>query len=221
MVLSGSAVQAVIFDMDGLLIDSEPIWAEVESRFLKRHGCRYDEEVARQYLGMRITDALGVIGRHYGIAGSPEAFLAEWVETYLQLTAGGIPLRPGAAEAVEELHGHFRLAIASSSPRRLIQRVVELFHWQKAIAAIQSGEEVQRGKPAPDIFLAAARQLAAAPARCLVLEDSLNGVRAAKAAGMLCFAVPSLEFHSPDEFGEADGVFHDLHEVRQALLPGQ
>lgn len=218
MVVEPAKLEAVIFDLDGLLIDSEPIWARVEARFLERRGLHYDQEIARQYLGRRVIDLIGDFQRDFGIRGEPEALLQEWVDDYLQLTAQGIPLRPGAQEAVQELSSRYRLAIASSSPLHLIRRVVKLFHWEDYLTAVQSGDQVKHGKPAPDIFLAAAAQLGVGPARCLVLEDSLAGVSAAKAAGMFCFAVPNLDFYPAEAYGEADAIYPTLHEVRHALL---
>ncbi|HEY8348013.1 MAG TPA: HAD family phosphatase, partial [Symbiobacteriaceae bacterium] len=129
MAVKPADIHAIIFDLDGLLIDSEPIWTRVETLFLERRGLRYDPELGRQSLGRRVIDVIRFYQEHYGFSGNPEELLNEWIEDYLALTARGIPLRPGADEAVKELSRRYTTAIASSSPRPLIERVVAMFHW--------------------------------------------------------------------------------------------
>lgn len=211
------SITAVIFDMDGLLIDSEPIWAEAEARLLAGRGITFDQEFSKLFFGRWISDALKGMQEQFGLQGDLDQLAREWAEHFCTICAERLPLRPGANEIIRHLHGRVPMAIASSSPRRVIDQVVRTFQWDRYIRGTRAGEEVQNGKPAPDIFLAAAALLGVEPARCLVLEDSPAGVRAAKAAGMHCLAVPSREFFPLEAFAEADAICDTLFAASAAI----
>jgi len=182
---------AFIFDMDDLLIRSGTIWDRAAQIVLQRQGHTWTPELGAQYKGM---NALGVTASlHNALALElPLAqFLHEYRETLLQEFAAAIEPMPGALHLVHSLHPLRPLALASGSPLQLIEMVLERLEIAACFTVVLSSETVPRGKPHPDVFLAAAQKLAVPAVDCLVFEDSLVGVQAACAAGMRCFAVPS------------------------------
>src|SRR3989442_13389089 len=131
-----------------------------------------------------------------------------------------LPLIPGAVEAVRRLAARFPLAVASSSNRPLIDAVLEVAGLTEYFQATVASEEVERGKPAPDVYLEAARRLGVPPERCAAVEDSHNGIRSAKAAGMRCIAIPNPHFPPGDALDEADVVVSDLASLTPAMIEG-
>lgn len=210
---------AVIFDMDGLLVDSEPLWQEVEDNLLTRRGYNINPEIRHSLIGMRMADFWGAMVREYQIPESPDTLIREVTHDMVTAIPGHVDQRPGAQELLDFLHAHgVPCAIASSSPMAIIRAVVDSEGWHDHFKAFVSGDQVPNGKPAPDIYLEAARQLGANPADCLSLEDSRNGARAAAAAGTVCYAVPDLSHGHPDQFAEiTPHVYASLHDVREAL----
>lgn len=201
--------------MDGLLVDSEILWRRAETTLLAQHGQSYDEEVANRHMGMRIDEACEIMIQAYGLPLEPVAFSEQIVEELLAEFERGLARMPGA-EAMMAQAAAFDgpVAIASSSPMRVVRFVVELFGWGPRVDVLCAGSEVARGKPAPDVFLLAAERMGLRPAQCLVFEDSVNGARAARAAGMRCVAVPDPAFHAPEAFeGIADLVLPSLEGV--------
>lgn len=184
-----SPIQAVLFDMDGVLVDSEPIYFEIERSSFLHFGASVDEEEHHGYVGITLeTMWRRVLDKHRIHAGL-EQVLSHHKE--MVLTALARHERLEAMPDVECLLRYLQerqvpLAVASSSPRALIEIIMERTGLGKYFDVVVSGEEVDRGKPAPDIFLRAAGLLNAEPASCLVIEDSRNGVQAAKSAGMRC-----------------------------------
>ncbi|MBI3977977.1 MAG: HAD family phosphatase [Chloroflexi bacterium] len=209
--------KAIIFDMDGLLVDSEPLWAEAQRTLLRRRGLSWDPELFRRMMGRRPADAMRTIQQHYRLTGDTAALTGELIADVLQLYRQGVPLRPGAHDLVAAVAPSHRLAIASSSPREIIETVVALCGWDRLFGVLCSGDEVPRGKPAPDVFLAAATALDVSPVECLVLEDSPTGVAAALAADMTCYAVPSQELFTAADFPCAHAIIESLVEVLPLL----
>jgi HAD superfamily hydrolase (TIGR01509 family) len=157
-----------------------------------------------------------------GLEESPEEIDAEVVRRMQARYAAELPLIDGAVEAVRRVAGSFRLALASSSNRPLIDLVLELAGLVPSFAATVSSEEVERGKPSPDVFLEAARRLGVAPERCAAVEDSANGIRAASAAGMRVVAIPNRRYPpSADALALADVVLESLAELTPATLTGE
>ena len=211
--------QAVIFDMDGLLVDSEPLWHLVETEMLRARGKDWNLEFQKDLIGLRLTDFWARMVSGYELTEAAEDLIAE-------ATAGmvrGIPEqahpRPGASELLAYLHGRgIPMAIASSSPMALIDAVVEARSWTQYFQVWVSGDDVAHGKPAPDIYLETARRLGYQPHHVLTLEDSRNGARSAVAAGMVCYAVPDPTHNTHADFeGVTPYVFDSLHEVRELL----
>jgi HAD superfamily hydrolase (TIGR01509 family) len=217
--MSAFCPQAVIFDMDGLLVDSEPVWQQVEDGLLSRRGYVLDPTIRHGLIGMRMTDFWGAMTKAYGMPETPDTMIAEVTANMVAAIPGHVDQRPGAQDLLDFLHARgMPCAIASSSPMAIIQAVVESEGWHGCFDVFVSGDQVPNGKPAPDIYLEAARQLGVDPAACLSLEDSTNGARAAVAAGTVCYGIPDLSHGYPDQFSDiTPHVFASLHDVREAL----
>ena len=183
--------QAIIFDMDGVLIDSEPIWNEVRVEFAAACGKPWTEALQRSVMGVS-TRAWGEVMRQ-GL-GCPQPVEQVIDDVGRRMTAHyrrHLPLLPGALQAVRLAAGAYPVALASGSMSMLIDHVLDATGLRPLIGVVVYGDTVERGKPAPDIYLEAARRLGVAPAACLGIEDSANGLRALHAAGMKAIAVPS------------------------------
>ena len=181
-----------IFDMDGLLVDSEPVWHEVEVAVFRRHGVPMTVQRCLETKGMFLGDAVAHwFGRYPWEGATTGEVAAEIVDAMARRLAEAVPLKPGALHALDFcLHRGARTALASSSPRRLIEVVLDRVGLREKFAVVRSAEDEAAGKPDPAIFLSTARLLGVEPGRCVVFEDSPAGVRAARAAGMACVAVP-------------------------------
>ena len=187
-------LQAVLWDMDGLLVDSEPIWTLAEQELATRLGGVWDEQIKAAIVGTRLDVAVPAILTHFGVEPTAEAVedASGWLlDRMVQLYAGDLPLLPGAGELLEALADEgVPQALVSSSYRVLVDAV--LAHGTGPFAVTVAGDEVAEGKPAPEPYQRAARQLGVDPARCVVLEDSPSGVTAGLAAGCAVLAVPSV-----------------------------
>jgi HAD superfamily hydrolase (TIGR01509 family) len=193
-----STTTAVVFDLDGVLIQSEEVWDEVREAYVRERGGRYDEEIQRAMMGMSSPEWSRYLHETAGVPDEPEEINAEVVRRMLAAYRSHLPLIDGAVEAVRRLAGDFTLAVASSSNRPLIDGVLEAAGIAGCFAATVSSEEVARGKPAPDVYLEAARRLGMEPSACAAIEDSHGGIRSAKAAGMRVVAIPNPTY-PPDE----------------------
>ena len=211
---------AIIFDMDGLLVDSEPVWHEVEVDLIESFGYVYSDEVRSMGIGMRVDEFAAILQQHYPkLGGSAEAIESAITERLLSLPPERIKARPGADEIVRyTADQQIPRAIASSSSQIVIEHFVRLMGWEALIPNRYSAQFMARGKPAPDIYLHAADQLGLPPQSCLALEDSRAGTLAAQAAGMTCFTVPDLSHSTLDEFADInDRVFADLFGVMDEI----
>jgi HAD superfamily hydrolase (TIGR01509 family) len=196
----------VIFDMDGVLVDSEPLHQEVERKIFEELGLNIPEEQHFSFIGMAPLKVWSIIRDRYGLEENATTLKArEQGRKYHLFRRREIPLIDGVEELLKILHakGH-SLALASSSPRRIIDLFTTKTNTKSYFEFLLCGEEVPNGKPEPDIFLEAARRLETSPSDCVVIEDSANGVRAAKAAGMRCIG-----FQNPHS-GMQDLVMADL-----------
>lgn len=183
---------SVIFDLDGTLVDSEPNYYASGRRTLERHGVTgFTWEEHARFIGIGTLETLEILKDRYGIAARVEQLLAEQNETYLELARAGTEVFPQMRKLVARLHAEgVPMAVASGSSREAIDAVLAGTGLDSLLTTAVSAEEVARGKPAPDVFLEAARRLGAAPADCVVFEDAAPGARAARAAGMDCVAIP-------------------------------
>lgn len=208
--------QAIIFDMDGLLVDSEPVWHEVEVELIESCGYAYLDEIREASVGIRVDEFAAILQRHYPKLGdTPAAIEAAITERMLNLPPGRIKAKPGADELLRYVADRgVRRAIASSSSQAIIEHFVGLTRWEELIPQRYSAEFMERGKPAPDIYLHAAERLGCAPETCLALEDSRFGTMAALAAGMTCYTVPDLSHSSMEDFAEINNkIYHSLYDV--------
>ena len=216
--------QAIIFDMDGLLVNSEPVWHEVEVELIESFGYTYLDEIRDVSIGMRVDEFAAILQGHYPKLGdSPAAIESAITNRMLNLPPGRIKTMPGADELVRyAAERNIPRAIASSSSQAIIEHFVGLMRWEEKIPQRYSAEYMERGKPAPDIYLHAAEQLGYAPETCLALEDSRFGTMAALAAGMTCYTVPDLSHSSIADFaGINKNVYRSLHEVLDKVRQGR
>ncbi len=207
---------AIIFDMDGLLVDSEPLWHAAELEMIEGAGYSYAEAVREQTIGVRVDEFARIIHRHYPRVGaSPAAIIEDITARILAMRRAQVQPRPGAEAIIRfAVERQIPRAIASSSWDSVIDHFVGLLGWDKWIPRRYSAQHMARGKPAPDIYLYAAEELGIAPARCLALEDSRAGTQAAIAAGMTCFTVPDLSHSNLDDFADINQfVYESLHDV--------
>ena len=207
-------IEAVVFDMDGVLIDSEPMWREVEREVFASVGIELTDEDLYPTMGVRVAD---VVERWYRRQPWSEPSRERVAETIVDDVARAVRERgvllDGALGAVDRvLSLGLGVALASSSPMPLILAVISLDGLAERFDVVVSGEDEELGKPDPAVYLSAARRLDVPPERCLAVEDSINGVRAAKAAGMLCVAVPAVGGHD-DIPTEADLVLGSIGEL--------
>jgi len=212
-------IDAVVFDLDGVLIESEEVWDAVRAAYVRERGGRYDAEVQRAMMGMSSTEWSRYLHDSAGVADEPQAINDDVVRRMLSVYREHLPLLPGAAEAVRRLAARLPLGLASSSNRALIDTVLEVSGLTPFFAATVSSEEVARGKPAPDVYLEAARRLGVDPTRCAAVEDSHGGIRSAKAAGMRVIAIPNRSY-PPDEesLALADVAIGSLDELAPELV---
>jgi HAD superfamily hydrolase (TIGR01509 family) len=216
----GSAsFDAVVFDMDGVLVDTEHLWDEVREELTEEWGGRYTREAQEAMMGMSSLEWSRYLHEKVGLREPPEVINDEVVRRMLARYATDLPVVPGAVDAVRRLAAEgLRLALASSSNRELIDAVLLRLRLSALFEATVSSEEVARGKPAPDVYLEAARRLGLDPTRCVAIEDSASGIRAAHAAGMRVIAYPNR--HYPPSSGVlalADAVVDSPNELMTAL----
>jgi HAD superfamily hydrolase (TIGR01509 family) len=199
-------IEAVVFDLDGVLIDSEHVWDEVRRQLAEERGGRWSDMASRDMMGMSSPEWSRYMRDVVGLDDEPEAISAEVVRRLEARYRAEIPLIPGAEQAVERLAARWPLGLASSSNRELIDLVLETSGLDRYFQTTVSSEEVARGKPAPDVFLETARGLGSPPTRCAAVEDSENGIHAAKAAGMRTIAIPNPQFPPAEDALEAADV---------------
>jgi HAD superfamily hydrolase (TIGR01509 family) len=212
-------IAAVIFDLDGVLLDSEQLWNQAKEGLVRATGGRWRDDAPRAMMGMSSGEWSEYLHDQLGVRRDTDEINREVVARMEELYRSHLPLLPGAVEAVWRLHDVWPLGLASSSNREIIDLVLELAGLTSAFTATVSSEEVARGKPAPDVYLEAAAQLGAEPQRCVAVEDSSNGLRAAGAAEMAVIAVPNPHY-PPDDgaLGAATAVLGALHELTPALI---
>jgi HAD superfamily hydrolase (TIGR01509 family) len=212
--------RAVVFDLDGVLLHSEEVWDEVREDYVRERGGRYDAEVQRARMGMSSPEWSRYLHETAGVADEPEAINDEVVRRMLESYRRRLPLVDGAAEAVRRLAARYPLALASSSNREIIDTVLDGAGISDLFRATVSSEEVARGKPAPDVYLEAARRLGVDARWCGAVEDSHGGIRSAKAAGMFVVAIPNPSYPPDDDaLALADVAIGSLAELTPELFP--
>ncbi len=207
-------VDAVVFDLDGVILDSEHVWNQARERLARERGGRWHEGAQRDMMGMSSLEWSRYMHDVIGLRESPEEISAEVVRRLEAIYRDELPLVEGAVDAVRRLAKRWPLGLASSSNRELIDLVLDLTGLGAAFRTTVSSEEVPHGKPAPDVYLEAAGRLAVEPLRCAAVEDSQNGIRSAKAAGMRVVAVPNPRYPpDPAALAAADAVIDALDDL--------
>lgn len=219
LTLNGWRPDAIIFDMDGLLVDSEPVWHRAETVLIEARGYPYTPELRAQIIGLRLDAIVEVYRGALSFNETTAELVDELVGHMLRFIPQMVRPQPGARELLHWVQAQgLPRAIASSSPAAIIDAVVESQGWAGIFPLRCTADDVPAGKPAPDVYLAAAQRLGVDPARCLALEDSTTGARAAVAAGMVCAAVPDPTHTHPAHFdGITPLVFNSLRDVLDAL----
>jgi HAD superfamily hydrolase (TIGR01509 family) len=207
-------IEAVVFDLDGVLIDSEPVWEQVRREVVASHGGHWDADTQDRLMGMSTGEWSRYLSSGLGVQLSPSAVTGTVIAAMAARYREHLPLMPGAVDAVTRLAGRWPLGLASSAPRSLIETVLDTASLRGFFAAVLSAEEVARGKPAPDVYLSVAALLHVPPTACAAVEDSSNGLRSAAAAGCAVIAVPHPEYPpAPDALEQARLVVHGLPEL--------
>lgn len=209
-------IKAVIFDMDGVLIDSEPLHHKIFKAYIhNKFGLMISDEEYNTFIGTTNKSIFTALQNRHGVKGNIDAYIEEYEEEYFAylMTATGEKPIYGVDHLIKKLHqAGMRVALASSSPKKHIDIIVEMFGLNEFFAQKVSGQEVKRGKPAPDIFLRAAELLQVSPEECLVFEDSKNGIVAAKEAGMKCIAFYNRNSGNQD-LSAADKIIYSFTEM--------
>ncbi|PYK75291.1 MAG: hypothetical protein DME42_02895 [Verrucomicrobia bacterium] len=207
--------RAVIFDLDGVLADSEPWWNEIDAKLLAEHGVTYRGEYHRNVLGVSYRLAVEFYKKTFGLSVPTEEMMRRRGEIATEFFANRIDLFPSVNPTLEELRQmNLRLAVATSSVSASARPFLDRHKLTSFFEVIVTGEEVDRGKPHPDIYLRAAEKLNVATDASLVIEDSLSGIAAAKAANMRVAAIPDTRFVDPGQYEKtADYLLKDLQEV--------
>jgi HAD superfamily hydrolase (TIGR01509 family) len=217
-------IEAVVFDLDGVLIDSEPVWEEVRRQVVATHGGHWDPDTQDRLMGMSTGEWSRYLSEDLDVALSPEQVAETVITAMTERYREHLPLLPGAVDTVTRLAERWPLGLASSAPQSLIETVLDAASLRPKFAAFLSTEQVSHGKPAPDVYLAVAERLGRRPQACAAIEDSSNGLRSAAAAGYQVIAVPHQKYPpAADALNAARLVLSGLADLTPeavaALLP--
>ena len=185
---------SVVFDLDGTLIDSEHIWADVRRKFVLDHGGKWHDQAQATMIGMRTTEWAQYIHRDLGVAMPPEQIAEQVVDAVKERLGQALPILPGAQAALERLAAAFPLGLATSAALPVARTVLETAGWAHFFKAVVSADEVTRGKPAPDVYLRALELLQVSAGDSAAVEDSGNGIKSAAAAGLAVVAIPNHDY---------------------------
>lgn len=218
-------IQAVILDLDGLMIDSEPLHQRAFNALLKRRGIAFEfqiEEYGKCFVGMPVVENAHYLIARFNLRGAPAEIIAEREEIYEELIAdpANLVVMPGVFQLLDEAQSRgLPLAVASGSPRKQVEIILRGMGIVQRFQAVVAGTDVPKTKPAPDVYLRAAKEIGVAPANCTALEDSATGVTAAKLAGMRAIAVPN-QYTAHQDLSHADARVANLDEAL-LLLSGR
>jgi HAD superfamily hydrolase (TIGR01509 family) len=217
--MTGSITEAVVFDLDGVIVDSEHVWDAARESLARERGGHWHENAQRDMMGMSSVEWSRYMHDVIGLEDPPEEISAEVVRRLEAIYREELPLIEGAAEAVARLAKRWPLGVASSSNRRIIDLVLDLADLDRFFRATVSSEEVPRGKPAPDVYLETARRLGADPRKCAAVEDSHNGILSARAAEMRVVAIPNTRYPPGEEaLAAADVVIQSITELTPEVV---
>ena len=204
-------IEAVVFDLDGVLVDSEPVWEQVRRELGAERGGHWAPDAQRRLMGKSTPEWAAYLSRDLGVGLPPDQVATLVIDRMTASYAEHVPLMDGAADAVYRIAARWPLGVASSSPPRLIETVLRSAGLRPCFSVVLSTEQVARGKPAPDIYLAVAAALGFPPGDCAAVEDSANGLRSAAAAGLRVIAIPQSRYPpAPDALARASLVLPGL-----------
>ena len=206
-------IKAVVFDMDGVMVDSEYLWERAETILLSRRNIKYNDQYRDQIVGLNQNDSGKLLIETFSLNESIEEVISERIDILFELYDSQLKLNAGLINLLEKLKiNKFLLAVASSLPKKVVRYVVDKFKLSNYFHAIISGDNAAEGKPHPEIYLKTAQVLSTAPNSCVAIEDSINGLISAKEAGMYCIAVPDKRL-SQNLFKKADIILCSLDEI--------
>lgn len=212
-------VQAVIFDLDGVILDSESVWHEVRHDYVLGHGGRWTEDDQKAVMGANSMQWARYISEVCGVALAEGEIYAGVVAGLRKAYGAHLPLYPGAVEAVRRLATAYPLAVASSSPREIIEYVLDLSGIRPLFRVLVSSDDVEHGKPEPDVYREACARMGCAPVHTVAVEDSTNGIRSALATGLVVVAIPNPVFPPPaDVVAAAHVVLGSVAELEPHIL---
>jgi HAD superfamily hydrolase (TIGR01509 family) len=212
-------IKAVIFDLDGLLVDSEPVWFRARTEMLTLLGLIWTDEDQKNLMGVSTATWVRYLTDKLQGRMSSEEIKEESLRKMASFyRSGDVPMMPGAQQAIEACNGRYKLGLASGSPRLLIDAALNGSKWRSYFSHVLSSDEVKRGKPAPDVYVEVMRRMGVAAQETAVIEDSGNGILAGKAAGAKVIAVPNPQLMpAPEALSKADVVIESLVELGQML----
>lgn len=207
-------IRAVVFDLDGVLVDSEPVWEQVRRALVAERGGRWAPDAQRRIMGMSTPEWARYLSEDLGVGLPPDEVAALVIDRMAARYRRQVPLMDGAVVAVRRLAGRWPLAVASSAPQVLIETVLDSAGLRDSFPVVMSTEQVAHGKPAPDIYLAVTARLGYSPPECAAVEDSTNGLRSAAAAGVHVIGIPQPRYPpDPGALAKASLVLPDLHDL--------
>jgi len=208
-----------VFDLDGVIIDSEQLWHDVRREFALAHGGRWDDDDQLAMMGANSLQWAARMREHNGVNLTDQEIYEGIIAGLREAYARHLPLIPGAREVISALAPFYRLGVASSSPRELIEYVLELAGLRSCFFAVVSSDEVAVGKPAPDVYREACRRLSVSPSNAAAVEDSTSGIEAAARAGLAVIAIPNPSYPpSPEAVALARVVLRSITELSPALV---
>ena len=218
---SRPVIASVVFDLDGVLVDSEGVWEEVRRAFVAEGGGRWMPDTQRRLMGMSTGEWARYLSQELGVRMAPDEVAQGVIERMNERYARDLPLIPGAVEAVRRMGDRWPLGVASSSPPAIIHMVLERAGLAEAFGAVASSDDVANGKPAPDVYLLAASRLGADPTSSVAIEDSSNGLRSASAAGYRVVAIPQPAYPpDPEALALASVRLDSLDALTPEVLEG-
>ena len=207
-------IVAVVFDLDGVLVDSEPVWEQVRQDLVAERGGRWAPDAQRKLMGMSTQEWASYLGEDLGVGLPPAEVATLVIDRMAARYREHLPLLPDAVEAVHRFAARWPLGLASSAPAALIETVLDSAALRPCFRVAMSTEQVPHGKPAPDIYLAVAAQLGCAPSECAAVEDSSNVLRSAAAAGLHVIAIPRPQYPpDPDALAASSLVLPTLADL--------
>ena len=216
-----SEIEAVVFDLDGVLVQSEELWDEARRDLAKEHDVDWPDDATAAMMGMSSKEWSRYVHEEVGVPLEPDEINRRVLEKLIERYRTDLPWIDGAQEAVRRIGADFPLGLATSSNREIIDIVVDVGGFEDLLKVTVSSEEVERGKPAPDVYLEATKRMGADPERTAAVEDSTNGLLAARAAGLRVIAIPN-DAHPPAQKGldAADVVLEEIAELDATVITG-